>query len=356
MTAYSETRLSLRSWVSIAAASVRLGVGFALFRATGKTPAFAYQSLIRLFTLTSGRSNDFLASLISWFRRPYPISVVEGVLGIRSREDLERIAAQIVDRGYFVFDQQLPTDMCDRLMRFALTQPCRARATDAQSPDSDQKAVPYPRENPAAIIYDFPPTDVIVDPDVQSLMTDPSINALAERYLGAKPVLDMINMWWSTALSQRPDNNAAQLYHFDMDHIRWLKFFIYVTDMTPRAGPHCFVAGSHRSGAIPATFLSRGYVRLSDAEVNQHFSPSDVKEFVGGRGTIVVEDTRGLHKGKPVIAGDRLMLEFEFSNSLFGANFKSGDQPVKMHDPTSNAFVERYPRIFRRWLGSMPQR
>ena len=351
MAAVLETRSRLRDSISVVFASLRLAAGMAVYVVRGHTPAFAYQSLIRLFTLTSGRSNDLLATLIGWLRRPYPIEGIDGVLGFQSRADLDRVERQLKERGYYVFDRQLPDALCERLYQFALTQPCRTRATDAQGELADAAPETYPRSNPQAIIYDFSPGDLVNSAAAQELMADRSICALAEAYLGARPVLDTVNLWWTTAFSSQPDRAAAQLYHFDMNHVRWLKFFIYLTDMTPESGPHCFVAGTHRSGAIPRAFLSKGYARLTDAEINANFSPADVLEFAGERGTIIVEDTRGLHKGKPVTRGDRLMFELEFSTSLFGGAEPGLAELVKAHRPGFGDFVRAYPRMFSRWIG-----
>ena len=356
MAAVLDVRSSWRDRVSIVTAGIRLGAGVLAYVVTGKTPAFAYLSMIRLFTLTSGRSNDLLAWLIGRIRRPYPIGHLGGVLGIERRADLERVVAQIKERGYYVFDQQLPQDTCDRLTRFALNQPCRPRAADNAASAPAKPPAVYPRTTPEAVIYDFAPHDLINDPTVQNLMADTSINALAEAYLGAKPVLDTVNLWWTTAFSQQPDRNAAQLYHFDMDHVRWLKFFVYLTDVTADTGPHCFVAGSHRSGGIPQNFLSKGYARLTDAEVSANFSPKALIEFVCGRGTIIAEDTRGLHKGKPVLKGDRLMFEFEFSNSLFGAMLPGRGELAILHQAAFATFVGRHRRIFKRWIGASTPR
>jgi hypothetical protein len=45
-------------------------------------------------------------------------------------------------------------------------------------------------------------------------------------------------------------------------------------------------------------------------------------QFIAPKGTIIIEDTRGLHKGNPVQPGgnSRLMLQLQFSNSLFGGS------------------------------------
>jgi len=166
-------------------------------------------------------------------------------------------------------------------------------------------------------------------------------------------VLDEVNLWWSTAYGAKPDANAAQLYHFDMDRIRWLKFFFYLADVGPENGPHCFVAGSHNSDGIPASFLDRGYVRIADEEVAATYGPERLIEFSGPRDTIIAEDTRGLQKGRSVLRGDRPVLEFEFSNSLFGATSPHGKSKIKrFHASTAEQFVSSYPRMYENWLTS----
>jgi phytanoyl-CoA dioxygenase PhyH len=222
------------------------------------------------------------------------------------------------NRGYYVFDSCLPADVCDRLLQFALTQPCKMRRMDGGKPGSVVKKL-YSREAPEAIRYDFEPQDLLRNHDVQKLLADLSFVALAQEYLGARPSADILNMWWHTSFAHGPDSEAGQFFHFDMDRPKWLKIFIYLTDVTPQSGPHAFVAGSQRTDGIPESLLRRGYVRISDDDVTSRYTSADILELTAPRGSIIVEDTRGLHKGKHVEHGDRLMLQIQFSNSLFGA-------------------------------------
>ena len=46
-------------------------------------------------------------------------------------------------------------------------------------------------------------------------------------------------------------------------------------------------------------------------------------QVCGPRGSIFAGDPRAFHKGTVVQTGDRLVLEVEFCNSLFGAPYKT---------------------------------
>ena len=331
---------------SLVARVARLFLGALRFVAQGRTPPAAYQSLIGLFCQSGGVSNDWLARLVSLLHPPYRLERANGVLGVLAEDDLRRITRQLDEQGYYVFERRLPEEMCDALLAFALANRCVQRPMAEQGGSAQARLVDrFPRERPEGVRYDFAAQDVIDNPDVQRLMADRSLIAVAQSYLRCKPLIDVMSMWWHTAYSREPDKDAAQFYHFDMDRIKWLKFFIYLTDVGPEQGPHCFVAGSHRRRGIPAHLLSKGYTRLTDEEVAACYHSDRFIEFIGPRGTILAEDTRGLHKGKLLVSGDRLMLQLQWSNSLFGGDYP----PVRISrilSPELDATLRSYPRLY----------
>jgi len=296
-------------------------VGLAVYALAGRTPAFAYQSMIRLFCLTRGRSNDWLSRAIGLIRWRYPAMGSKGLLHeVSDPVSRGQIVAELRRCGFYIFNNRLAPELCDRLLAYATTQASMMCPTDSNRAAQRAQAV-YRRGQPLAVRYDFRPADLLAHPDVQRLLADLSFATLAQDYLGCRPLIDVITMWWSTDLGDQPDSAAAQYFHFDMDRPKWLKFFVYLTDVAAASGPHGFVRGSQRTGAIPRSILDKGYVRLTDEEVKAAFGEDAIETMIAPRGTIIVEDTRGLHKGNPVSSGDRLMLQIQYSNSLFGASY-----------------------------------
>ena len=327
--------------------TARTLLGTVAFLGSGRTPPFAYQSMIQLFCATGGASSDAMSSMLSLLRQPYVFADQKGVLGDLSREDVDAIGADLRTRGYHVFKQRLSDDVCDQLLEFASTAPCIKRGMD-DGAASDAAAAPYPREKPDAILYDFREQDLINNATVQNLMADRSIVAVAQNYLNAQPIVDVVTMWWSAA-SERPDKKAAQFWHFDMDRIKWLKFFVYLTDVGADNGPHTFVEGSHRRGGISRDFLRKGYSRLTDEEVSGKYPPDKFIEFTAPRGTVIAEDTRGLHKGRHVTRDDRLIFQMQFSNSLFGCESPIS-QVEHVLDERLGEMIERYPRLYSNYV------
>jgi hypothetical protein len=329
--------------------AILLIAGWAVYLFSGRTPAFAYQSMIRLFCVTQGRSNDWLSSIIGIFKPPYSFPRSHSVLGAAAAPHIRAEAVSSLRRdGYYVFRQRLSDDVCDRLVRYATSAPSEMCPTDSQP---NQKSSPgiYRRGAPQAIRYEFKPSDLLRNPDIQQLLADLSFAELAQDYLGSRPVVDVLSMWWVTAFSDRPDSRAAQYFHFDMDRPKWLKFFIYLTDVESKNGPHIFVRGSQRTGAIPYSILRKGYARLSDDEIRSAFGEDAITCFVAPRGTVIVEDTRGLHKGDHVSEGDRLMLQIQYSNSLFGATYPKNPFRGPLSEDLKS-LTEAFPDIYSNYL------
>jgi hypothetical protein len=333
---------------------IRLTRGALTYRSTGRTPTAAHLSLVRLFCNSSGLSSDLIASAISSLQKPAPITNASGILGNFSTGKLSEITSQIERDGYYIFEQKLSDELCDRLLEFALTSPATVRPEAGAGGGGGTIMARYDRDKPLAVRYDFSPESLLANPDIQRILADDSIIAVAQSYLRATPIADVLGMWWHTALRKQPDKDAAQFFHFDMDRIKWLKFFFYLTDCGPENGPHHFVSGTHRRRGIPSQILQKFYARLTDDEVKAHYDRSRFIEFTGKRGTIFAEDTRGLHKGRHVELGDRLVFQIQFSNSLFGATYAPARMPENVV-PELRALMRARPQIFANYAPESPQ-
>ena len=306
------------------------------------TPRSAHVALINLFMASGGRANDLFSRAVAFIHPPYRLPSASGVLGKLTRSDLKKIQRQLETDGYFVFENCLSPEFCERVIQHSLAADCLLHGDDREG--REQVYMKYERGSLAATSYVLTRDDTTDIPEVQELMSDPSLIAVAQNYLKSKPIFSAVNLAWSVARNSGPDKQAAQEYHWDMERIRWLRFFIYLTDVGPDNGPHCFVKGSHRTGAIPQELLKLGYVRHSDETISQVYGADAVLEFTGRRGTIIAEDSRGFHKGKMLTKGDRLLLAFELSNTLFGTNKRHHIR--KIRSAQFGAFAKKYPRIY----------
>lgn len=301
-------------------------LGYFYFSISGKTIPLSYAALRVLFVNTNGIINDLMSKLISFFH-PYNEINAKSFMADYSSSDLDQIVSEIRKNGYYEFNFSLGEEDLKDLMHFG-------ENTSVRVLDINRKHVGYLPEkqlidfsNVISPRYQFEADDVLGNKTVQKIIFDSFFLNLAGKYLNCSPILDIITMWWSFPFKGKGTSQAAQMYHFDMDRIKFLKFFFYLTDVHEENGPHCYVRGSHNH--IPSRI--RKDQRITDEEILNHFPKDHVKEFCGKKGTILAVDTRGLHKGKPLTEGKRLLFQIQFSNALFGAPYKGVNTQVGNH-------------------------
>lgn len=303
------------------------------------------QYLLRTFYFFGGLPGDLAAKFLKRKKN----HVLKGTnFVIPSSKSLSEVKVNLDKKGFFVEENFIDTNSNKRILEYSLSCHGSYRKTDTDYQELTD--VTFNRNQPLAVRFDYSPSNVLACSEIQRVLSDKRVLSVAQEYLGATPILDFVAMWWH-AKSSQPDKNAAQYFHFDMDRLRWVKFFFYVTDVKSENGPHVFIPGTHRNFGIPFKLRKKGYVRFSDAEISKTFPESNWKTFTGNSGTMIVEDTRGLHKGSHVTDGDRLLFQFQFTSSLYG----SAEEPDNMQiqrgiltkelDEAINKFPEIYQKI-----------
>jgi hypothetical protein len=320
--------------------------GYRTFVKTGEAPWDAFMSMRQLYCDTDGWLNDAVAYAHRWSHPPIAINDADGALGRLSRGDIAEILHHLDRDGCYVFPNRVDDAVCDGLTRYALETPLELTYDQGQD---GPKVARYEPANPRAVRYECIQQTLMESRCAQQLVADPSILAVAQAYLRCDPVQDLVAMWWSTAVNKKASSAAAQLYHFDMDRIKFLKFFVYLTDVGPDNGPHCYIRRSHLRKPRPLLRIER----IADAEMFRHYPADRLVEITGPRGTVAAVDTRGFHKGKPLVAGHRLIFQIEFATSLFGYNYPK----VVMNDrftPEFRARVKARPHTYANFLEPEP--
>lgn len=284
---------------------------FTAYALTGRTFYLGYRAMRNLYGASDGRFNDLCLRIAQVIHPASPPPSVPGFLGEWRAADTERTVADLDRDGIAILDRRLPGPTCAALEAFA-------RATPALPLGRPAKEL-YDAQRASALRYDLDEADILRSADACRICFDGTFSSIAAAYFRCRPIYDFAAMWWTTPSGARDYSAAAQQFHFDMDRLFFLKFFVYLTDVTPDTGPHVFVAGSHRRK--PSTL--RQDRRFDDGEVAAHYPAAAIRAVCGPRGTIFAADTCALHKGQPVVHGERLVLQVEFAISKFGQNYSN---------------------------------
>lgn len=301
--------------MSVIALGVRLFFRYFSFSISGRREETDHSLLLKSFLISQGRLLSIINGLGGTKKSRFDevLHHLPRTLNI-STEVVDEASRTLRTEGWYKMPVRLDETLVRKLNKL-LSEGQMRLVSDDPSVDGKWDNVDF--DNPRAEKYDLPPEAFVGDEDVQRLMVDRGIVEIARNYIGADPIIDIAAAWHSFPAG-RSSNQAATQFHFDLDRVRWLKVFFFLTPISRRTGSHLFVPQTHVDGGIPISLLQKGYKRLTDDEVKEHFPESTWVIPEGAEGTILLEDTRGLHKGLPLMEGHRLVLQFQYSSSLFG--------------------------------------
>ena len=92
----------------------------------------------------------------------------------------------------------------------------------------------------------------------------------AQSYIGTAPILDTVTAR-NPLPKAAPSHEAAQLFHFDLDRVRWLRSFFLLTTQTAEKGVYVYIPDTHRDGGVHDQLLTKGHVRREDGDVGRFY-------------------------------------------------------------------------------------
>ena len=144
------------------------------------------------------------------------------------------------------------------------------------------------------------------------IATSDYLKNLAKQYLNSNNIFYNVSIFISIPFSDQEDEKKkfAQYFHYDCDYKKFFKVFIYLNDVDEEGGPHVFLKFSHKNKKFSHLLAER----LNDEEIEKSYQRENIIKFVKNKGSMIIEDTFGLHKGETPTKNQRRMLIIEFGN------------------------------------------
>lgn len=292
----------------------------------------------KLYALTDGRSNDVLFRLLESRRKEAALRPEFGGNSLVSPtadfdSTIDSVAQSLREDGVAVIPSRLRPEIVHNLCDMARS--CSMKTMTYGPPTApapgEQPSLPVASRgtsdgidpaHPNASVYEVPRALVLENQNIQRLLCDPYLLAVATRYLGVFPVITKPEMWWDT--DYVPSGLRPRPFHTDSGCLRWLKVGINLTDTTIDTPHFVYVKGSHKPNKTtrPLTKRLMGRMNLSHQEVEEMCADKIVR-ITAAAGSITLADTRGIHKGELSLRGSRLVLYF----GLEGSAFNNIDKP-----------------------------
>lgn len=118
-------------------------------------------------------------------------------------------------------------------------------------------------------------------------------------YRGLRTKLVDLDQWYTVPVGGAADRIKSQNWHRDPEDLHVVKVFLYLSDVDEEAGPFEYIPGSQPGGRHgdlwPWRFRGGNYP--SQEEMDDRFPRDDQYTGTGPRGTIILCDTSGFHRG-----------------------------------------------------------
>jgi hypothetical protein len=263
-------------------ASLRSGIGIPSWRGClYYAQRFAIHPSIR-----RAAARMIAAGINLWLQRPAP------TLSDAGAQALERMAHD----GYGLLPDMLSPHQLDDILDYLGDKPLLLR---------DGSLANLAVAQVQTTIADVPLETVLNCPHVLELANSSILIGLARSYLGCMPTISTMGIRWSFPGSD--DSVQTQHFHRDPDDWRFFKFFLYLSDVDSKSGPHIYVKGTHRQAG---TLRVR---RINLGDLKRRYGADAIISVTGPRGTSFVADTYGIHAGPVPISRPRLLLEVGYS-------------------------------------------
>jgi hypothetical protein len=317
--------------------------GYREYITTGKTSQDNYLMMRKTFSETKGQSNRVFSDVLSTHvkTRKYDCSKTLFQVNTNDWNGFVRSAANALVRdGYWKAKFLVP----ERLVN-SLKQKCISRL-EASYGDQVEACMRGAKNGPVQLKSSQ--EWLLTCEEMYEIAADPLWLSIVQQYLGVPPIFNTPVVFLNSNVEVTSDkdlSDVAQLYHHDMHRLRFLKLFIYLTDVDAGAGPHAMLRKTHR--VRPDALWEDG--RHTDQEVEDAGLMEDEARITGPAGTIFLVDTSALHKGLHPEKKSRLMAQVQYTNSLFGWPIPDVEHKVALSHKSDNEDVQTAAELVRKY-------
>lgn len=224
-------------------------------------------------------------------------------------EELQEHAETLAEDGIVIIEDYLDADVCDQLYD-SISETIESRDIDVvEGGDYSYRefvewsgAVANKRTGSDEGMIDVFNMDEVV-PEVKSFKTDSGIDNIIDEAASETYSPDNVNVYWNRSVTTTRD------FHADTYSGKF-KSFVYLTDVPDKAyGPFSYIKGSHKSSRIKekaSTLVNK--FKNKPATDAVFYDEEDVVYCTAPKGTLIIANQAGYHRGHPQEEGKERML------------------------------------------------
>ena len=186
----------------------------------------------RISQLLHDRTNGGYDTVYMRLARIFRPKVLLPELPQAQRDEIKDVVDHLRRDGYMILPKRLPAQDVEEIKNFAFSTPGIGNDLSKSVPISPDN---IPEGQPR---YHWWMDELARVPAIQRLIASSPYCAIAQEYLGCRPILAHVSLFLDRPFAGKYE---AYAYHYDDEGPGFLKFFFFLTDVTVGTGAHYFV-------------------------------------------------------------------------------------------------------------------
>lgn len=240
----------------------------------------------------------------------YCLFQLQSLLHRKKTED-EQIIINIKQNGYHVLNDFLSAEQCQ-----ILSEEFKTIISDPKN----KEAIWIDKEGSDTRLYFAEKFSTLF----RGKLSDVYLHQIKDDYLGKNISQFREDMMLVNRLLPKKNNlGSGGGWHRDSRYYKQFKAIIYLTDVSEKNGPFQFLKGSHNIKNTLQLFFRKftkaGQYRFSEIEADaiiESRGKEKLQTFTGTKGTCILVDTRGFHRGMPIQEGERVAMTYYFNGAV----------------------------------------
>lgn len=223
-------------------------------------------------------------------------------------ESIQEIIDALNKEGYFIFNDYLSHDQCS-----AIIDEFKKVTSNYDNPDVWRDGIGADKRLFAAENY---------SPLFSNALGDEYLLQIKKYYMGPN-IFNKRDSLMINNIAAVPNNlGSGGGWHRDSPYSKQFKAIIYLSDVSSENGPFQFIEQSHCLNMCLDLYKNKltkeGQNRFNEQEVGailEFLGKERLKTFTATRGTCILVNTKGIHRGKPITQGERFAMTYYFDSA-----------------------------------------
>ncbi|WP_462252224.1 phytanoyl-CoA dioxygenase family protein [Ekhidna sp.] len=265
---------------------------------------------------------------IKWKARTYQKILGERIFDWQKGENpnVQDVDSEAINslkkNGFALIEDFFDSDLCDKIIS-EIDQCVEKHQQFVWSDDQDSDHRLFGIENLSPLIHEH-------------FFASKRLQQIGESYLGYK----LKNYMTLAGNLKFKKNNLGSGggWHRDSAFSNQFKAIVYLTDVSEKNGVYEYIPKSHStSNVLRALNVCLKNSESNPSDINRRFNENEVIDlgiapriFEAKRGTVILTDTHGIHRGRPIVAGTRYALTNYYVGSHRVAEFDQAFQDLNL--------------------------